>query len=257
MSSTPATGGVTSGGYVATGGATIASGGSPVTGTGGALPTGGASSLSSSTVTSRSPTYQCSATAPKDLDPCECDELPCDCAYYYAWMTFGDNCAQGGRMVCNGASMEEYACLGGIWRVVRGGGGSGCSCRDPSIYLETGGAPATGGTSSTSTGMMLGGASSAGGTSGNTAPVITSSGGSYSCPTTDPYGSQQAPCDCANPPCECDYVYTWTEASSCGDSATCDQSLSFDYTCQDGAWQRYMLVWGTGCDCVFGDAGME
>ena len=135
----------------------------------------------------------------------------------------------------------RYSCLGGTWREIGGGGGDGCSCQDPSVYFGTGGAPSTGGRSSTggtsafSTGTAIGGASSTGGTSSNTAPVITSSGGSYSCPTAEPYGSQQAPCDCTNPPCECDYTYSWTADSGCGDS--CELSLSYDYTCQDGVWQ--------------------
>ena len=259
--STNTIGGQVAGGSVASGGATIATGGSLVTGSGGTLATGGSPTIYSSGVSSWRATYQCPAKQPNALDPCECDEMPCICTYssFATWL--GDVCSQG-RIVCEAGGGSEYACLSGTWRLVGGGGGSGCFCGDPNAYFGTGGAPstggasATGGTSAISTGTALGGASSTGGgTSSNTAPVITSTGGSYSCPTAEPYGAQQAPCNCTDPPCECYYTYTWTEDSYCADAATCEQSLSFDYTCQDGLWQGSGPDWSTGCACDTGDAG--
>jgi len=250
-----ATGGRASGGYVATGGAT---GG--FTGAGGAATVGGATSLTWSTVTSRRASYVCQAAAPIEQSPCACDELPCDCSYSSRSISIGNVCPQG-RLLCEYGSGIEYACLGGVWRVIAGGGGSGCYCGDPTNFFGTGGASSTGGatsmggTSANSTGTVQAGASSTGGTSGTTAPIITSSGGAYSCPTTEPY-QQQIACPCSNPPCECDYTYAWTETSSCSDAHRCSQRLSFDYTCQDGFWQGLGPTWGTDCNCEIGDAGI-
>ena len=251
------TGGRASGGYVATGGA-IPPGG--FTGAGGATTVGGATSLTWSTVTSRRASYVCSATAPIELSRCACDELPCDCSYSTRSISIGDVCPQG-RLLCEYGSGIEYACLSGVWRVVAGGGGSGCYCGDPTTFFGTGGATSTGGVTSTggtsanSTGAVQAGAASTGGTSGNTAPIITSSGGAYSCPTTEPYQRQVA-CPCSNPPCECVYTYAWTETSSCSDAHQCSQSLSFDYACQDGVWQGLGSTWGNSCNCEIGDAGI-
>jgi hypothetical protein len=262
--STEATGGLGSGGYIASGGATTALGGSIAVG--GSLSTGG-TTYWRRTITSNRADYDCPTTSPSTLDPCSCDELPCYCNYGYDSSNGPGNCTEPGT-VCVFSSGFGFGCFGGVWRVMGGGVGSGCVCVDPNKYFGTGGTSGSGGTgaagtsagtsaggtSNTSTVTTLGGATSIGGTASFVAPTVVSTGGSYSCPLTEPY-QPQAACECIDPPCECDYAYSWTQESFCGDSGTCTASQSYDYTCDGGswAWQRSGTNYD-GCECVT-DAG--
>lgn len=249
LSITKASGGLASGGYFTSGDTTLVTGGSSSTTMGGALATGG-TTYRRVTVGSNRATYSC-PTEPNDLDPCVCDELPCYCNYVYYYSDGTRNCTAPGA-VCVYSSGSGYGCFGGVWRVLGGGVGSSCSCVDFNTYFGTGGASGTGGTSGTDfdagpstggksaadAGTTQGGTTATGGTSSNTAPIITSTGGSYSCPASEPL-NPQATCDCTDPPCECDYTYTFSSESDCGDGTACQRSLSYDYRCISGVWQAY------------------
>jgi hypothetical protein len=248
-----ATGGLVSGGYVASGGATTALGGSTTTAVGGTLTTGG-TRYRRETVTSNRATYICPTTQPSTLDPCDCDELPCDCNYAY-WSSDGSSgCTEPGT-ICVFSGGFGFSCFGGVWRMM-GGGSGGCICAKPDVYFGTGGTggtgtgtgASTGGTAAPSTGTTMGGSTSTGGTSHTIiAPTVVSTGGSYSCPPTEPY-QPQATCECVDPPCECDYTYSWTQQSSCGDAATCDAHLTWNYVCTNGLWEQYRSG-PNGCEC--------
>jgi hypothetical protein len=232
-----------SGGQPASGGATIASGGTLAIATGGSSSTGSTSN-SFVTVTSTGGSYSgCPTSTPTDIETCECDELPCECSYLGYWWQDSVSCPQGTKCIMQDG--YSFACIGGVWRAIGGGSGHGCWCADPRVLYGTGGASgtATGGPPSTGGTSGSGGTRSTGGGSNNTRPTIEGSGGSYSCPTSEPYKPQTL-CDCPAPPCECGYRYDWIGDFSCNDSSVCDMYAKSHYTCQDGVWNLDDLIYG-------------
>jgi hypothetical protein len=244
---TPAIGGAFHTGGIGGTGGTRDTGAAP--GTGGAQATGRTSN-GFETVSSTGGSYGCPQSAPTNLDACECNEMPCECNYHSYWWFESASCPSGTQCIIE--SGYGYTCVGGAWRMLGGGAGSGCRCEDPSVLYGTGGSAGTGmgGAPSSGSTSGSGGTLSDGSLSSNTAPRIDGSGGSYGCPTSEPY-HPGTPCRCTAPPCECSYRYSWGSYTSaaCGYIAACDMSVIYSYTCQGGVWQYDWGGGNSGCEC--------